>query len=38
MQERGYDLTMQIFMGDTGETAGMVMVSWGHLIVPKSVV
>jgi len=29
MQERGYDLTMQIFMGDTGETAGMVMVSLG---------
>ena len=29
MQERGHDVSMQIFMGDTGETAGLLMVSLG---------
>ena len=29
MQERGHNVSMQVFMGDTGETAGLVMVSLG---------
>ncbi len=29
MKKQGYNVTMQIFMGDTGETAGMLMVSIG---------
>ena len=28
MKKRGYDVTMQVFMGDTGETAGMIMTSF----------
>lgn len=29
MKKRGYDVSMQVFMGDTGETAGMIMTSFG---------
>ena len=29
MRERGFDVSMQVFMGDTGETAGMIMTSFG---------
>ncbi|MDG0979449.1 MAG: hypothetical protein P8O79_06945 [Halieaceae bacterium] len=29
MKKRGFDVSMQVFMGDTGETAGMIMTSFG---------
>ena len=29
MRERGFDVSMQVFMGDTGATAGMIMTSFG---------
>ena len=29
MQEEGHDVSMQIFMGDTGSTAGTIMISFG---------
>ena len=29
MKKRGYDITLQVFVGDTGETAGTIMTSFG---------
>ena len=29
MQKREYDITLQVFVGDTGETAGTIMTSFG---------
>ena len=29
MKKRGFDVSLQIFMGDTGETAGLIMTSFG---------
>ena len=29
MKKRGYDVSMQVFMGDTGATSGTIMTSFG---------